>query len=447
MRSKTVEHNKVKLHLTSLGCAKNQVDSELMLGRFQQAGWTITEQPAEADTIIVNTCSFIESAIDESIDTILELARYKTEGSCRRLIVAGCLPERFREKMIETLPEVDVFLGTGAYDQVLQAAEGRLDKSCVLTDPNAIMLQRHDDLKIQSTAYLSYLKIAEGCNRYCTYCIIPKLRGRQRSRPVEDIVSEAKALVASRTKELVLVAQDTTSYGQDLNPPENFNRLLSRLSEVSGKTWIRFLYGHPESFEVPIIETVAESSNICSYFDIPIQHVSSRVLKKMGRRYTQKNLYALFDRIRKKIPDAALRTTVIVGFPGETDNDFELLMNFVQTVRFDHLGVFVYSDAEDLPSHKLASHVAPGVASKRRERLMARQAEISLDHNRKYVGKVCPVIVEEKLEDGLYVGRTMFQAPEVDGLTYVRSNDLIIGSFYDVRILDALEYDLIGESV
>lgn len=437
----------MKIHLTSLGCAKNQVDSELMLGRFVQSGWAITEQPAEADVIVVNTCGFIESAIDESIDTILALAKYKMSGSCRRLIVAGCLPERFQEKLTGALPEVDTFLGTGAFDQVLPAAQGKLDQNCVLTDPNTISLQHHDDSRVSSTPHLAYLKIAEGCNRHCTYCIIPKLRGRQRSRPVDDIVSEAGSLTASGVKELALVAQDTTSYGQDLNPPANLSRLLERLAGVAEKTWVRFLYGHPESLDHSVIDTVARYPNLCSYFDLPVQHASNRILAQMGRQYIRQDLLDLCDHIRTRIPEAALRTTVIVGFPGETDRDFNQLSEFIHKVKFEHLGVFVYSDAEDLPSHKLPEPVDRKTAEKRRNRLMAQQAEISQAHNGRYIGKTCRVLVEEKLEDALYAGRTQFQAPEVDGLTFVRANNLNTGSFYEIRICDAMEYDLVGVPV
>jgi ribosomal protein S12 methylthiotransferase len=438
----------MKLHLASLGCAKNQVDSEIMMGRLSQAGWDHTPHPEKAEIIIVNTCSFIESAINESIDTILELAEYKQTGVCRRLIVAGCLPERFREKIVESLPEVDVFLGTGAFDKILKAANGSLDTgSCCLPDPNSITFRHQESLRIRSSPYMAYLKIAEGCNRHCTYCILPKLRGKQRSRYPEDIVAEARSLISSGVKELILVAQDTTHYGSDLQPPVSLSRLLREISELSDGIWIRILYGHPESIDKDIIRTIAEHRNICSYFDIPIQHASNRILKKMGRNYSSDDLHRLFDNIRASIPDAALRTTTIVGFPGETDEDFKKLLTFTKDIRFDHLGVFTYSDAEDLPSCRLRHHIPENVAMDRYNRLMSSQQEISSKNNRKHLHKVYDVLVEGTDEHNRFKGRTFFQAPEVDGMTRILSQQLQIGSFVSVRIEDTFEYDLTGKVV
>lgn len=432
------------LHLVSLGCAKNLVDSELMLGRLKKSGWVISPDPADAETIVVNTCSFVESAVDESIDTILELAKFKKAGACRQLIVAGCLPERYREEIVETLPEVDMFLGTGAYDKIIQAVEGSADLSaCVLPDPNFLKLQKHDELRVQSSPFVSYLKIAEGCNRHCTYCIIPKLRGKQRSRPLEDIVAEARVLIKSGARELILVAQDTTAYGKDLNTSADLSGLLKRLSDISETVWIRFLYGHPESIDDTVIDIVSKRPNLCSYFDIPMQHVSSDILRQMGRKYIQTDLIRLIEKIRKN-PEAAIRTTFIVGFPGEKDSDFKQLMDFVQDVRFDHLGVFMYSDSEDLPSHKLVEHVSDSVAQERYDALMTCQANISLENNRRHIGKTYPVLVEEEMENKIFSGRTLFQAPEVDGFTIIHSEHLQIGTVNSVKISDTTEYDLIG---
>ena len=438
----------MKFYLASLGCAKNLVDSEVMLGRLINAGWRITQDPQNADTIIVNTCSFIESAVNESIDTILELARFKSNGACRRLIITGCLPERYREAMVETLPEVDVFLGTGAFDKIVAAANDDLKIGrCFLPDPNITPHGQQESLRVLSSSYTAYLKIAEGCSRHCTYCIIPKLRGKQRSRHLEDIVSEARDLISSGIKELILIAQDTTCYGTDLHPPVPLYRLLEKISELSDNIWIRILYGHVESIEDSFIRTVAEHRNICSYFDVPIQHASNRILKKMGRNYTSDHLYRLFDNIRSTVPDAALRTAIIVGFPGETDKDFEMLSTFIQDIGFDNLGVFIYSDAEDLPSHKLPGHIPKSDAADRYNRLMALQQEISLLNNRKHIGKNYHVLVEESIDDNLYKGRTFFQAPEVDGTTDIHSSSLNIGSFVHVKIEEAFEYDLKGKIV
>lgn len=437
----------MKIHLVSLGCARNQVDSEGMLGRLAQSGWRITEAPDDADVIVVNTCSFIESAAAESIDTILALARYKTEGACRALIVAGCLPERYGEAIGRELPEVDLFLGTGAFNRIVEAASGVLAKErCILPDPDTAPLPDPDAPRVQTLLHSAYLKIAEGCSRTCTYCIIPRLRGRQKSRPAEEIVAEARGLVAAGTRELILVAQDSTAYGRDRAGGPGLAELLERLSEIDGGIWIRVLYGHPESIDDGIIRTMAIRPNICSYFDLPIQHASDGVLRRMGRGHTRSDLFRLFDRIREIAPEASLRTTAIVGFPGETDRDFKALLSFVETVRFDHLGVFIYSDAEDLPSHRLDGHVSNATARKRHDRLMARQRDISEEKNAGYLGRTLTVLVEESPEAGLFLGRTAFQAPEVDGLVYIHGRDLPIGRFASVTITDTLEYDLVGEA-
>lgn len=447
----------MKLHLVSLGCAKNQVDSEIMLGRLQQAGWSITDNPEEAHTIVVNTCSFVESAAEESVETIVELAELKKSGSCRRLVVAGCLPERYREKIIQALPEVDVFLGTGAFDQVVTAAaDTRPSHEAVLPDPDLACMDGPISPRLLSTAHMAYLKIAEGCSKHCTFCIIPKLRGTHKSRPPEDVAAEARELVAAGVKELVLVAQDTTSYGKDLTPPASLGSLVQCLGNLSsGKgpkneaPWIRVLYGHPESIDESFIRAVAAHPNVCSYFDLPIQHASNRILKRMGRSYTCDTLRRLFHRIREIIPDAALRTTAIVGFPGETDKDFRDLLNLAEEIRFDHLGAFVYSDAEDIPSHRLRGHVLRGLAKDRYDQLMSAQMDIAAEKNQKNIGRTFQVLIEEDLGSHLFAGRTAFQAPEVDGVTYVNTASsglpLPIGRFALARINDAMEYDLMGE--
>lgn len=437
----------MKIHLVSLGCARNQVDSEGMLGRLALAGWRITEAPDDADVIVVNTCSFIESAAEESIDTILAMARYKTEGVCRALIVAGCLPERYGEAIGRELPEVDLFLGTGAFDRIVEAASGVLaSERCILPDPDAAAPPDPDAPRVQTLPHSAYLKIAEGCSRTCTYCIIPRLRGRQKSRPAEEIVAEARRLVAAGTRELILVAQDSTAYGRDREGGPGLAELLERLSEIDDGIWIRVLYGHPESIDDGIIRTMALRPNICSYFDLPVQHASDGVLRRMGRNHTRSDLFRLFERIREIAPEASLRTTAIVGFPGETDRDFKALLSFVEAVRFDHLGVFTYSDAEDLPSHRLDGHVPHATARKRHDRLMARQRDISEEKNAGYLGRTLTVLVEESPEAGLFLGRTAFQAPEVDGLVYIHGRDLPIGRFASVTITDTLEYDLVGEA-
>jgi ribosomal protein S12 methylthiotransferase len=453
----TPTSNHLKLHLISLGCAKNQVDSEIMLGRLAQAGWTITEDPAEAHTIVVNTCSFIEEAAQESLDMILELADYKKNGICRRLVVAGCLPERYREEILQTMPEVDVFLGTGAFDQIVTAVgDLGIVHEAILPDPDRVQYHGQECPRVLSTPHMAYLKVAEGCSRGCTYCIIPKLRGSHKSRPLEDVVAEARDLVASGVRELILVAQDTTAYGSDLVPAVSLGRMVNRLATLStGKgrkaemPWIRVLYGHPESIDEEFIRAVASHPNVCPYFDVPIQHASNHVLKRMGRRYTRDSLGDLFQRIRAQVPGASLRTTVIVGFPGETDKDFAEVLEFAEEIRFDHLGVFVYSDADDIPSHRLRGHVPKPVAQDRYDQLMSAQMDIAAGNNQAHIDKTYPVLIEENLGNHLYAGRTYFQAPEVDGVTYVNTalsgHELMIGRFVRARINDAMEYDLMGE--
>ena len=435
----------MKIHLVSLGCARNLVDSEVMTGKLREAGCVPVPDPEDADVIIVNTCSFIEAAANESIDTILSLAALKKTSACSRLIVTGCLPERYREDIVSALPEVDVFLGTGAYDRILEAVQDSPKLSaCVLPDPDGITVENADAARELTPGPSAYLKIAEGCDRHCTYCIIPRLRGRQKSRSVADIASEAGKLAASGIRELTLVSQDTTAYGQDLDVSADLSQLLEQLAGIPGDIWIRFLYGHPESITDAVIRTVAEHPGICPYFDIPVQHASDSVLKQMGRHYGGKDLVRLFERIRNKVPEASLRTTVIVGFPGETDADFDLLLSFVKEIRFDHLGVFIYSDADDLPSHHLPNPVPAAVARRRHNRLMAVQKKISMENNRRHLEKILPVIVESSPEKGVYMGRTRFQAPEVDGVTFIHADHLEIGDVVRILITDTLEYDLIG---
>jgi ribosomal protein S12 methylthiotransferase len=458
----------MNIYFLSLGCARNLVDSEIMMGRIKRAGWALVDEPEEADAIVVNTCSFIEEAADESIEMILELAYYKQEGRCKRLVVAGCLPERYREQIASQMPEVDAFIGTGAYDHIVEAVEGvKYAGGCLLPDPDRTSPQEKDVPRTLSTSHMAYLKVAEGCSRHCTYCIIPKLRGKKRSRLPQEVIAEAQGLLESGVKELVLVAQDTTSYGTDLKPTASLSRLVESLAglpadsggqpgaRVDGSApehaWIRVLYGHPESIDDAFIKTVASHPNVCSYFDIPIQHVSSSILKKMGRMYRSDDLERLFDKIRSQVPGASLRTTIIVGFPGENDKDFAALLRFVEDTRFDHLGVFLYSDSGDLPSHALSNHVTAQVARERYDQLMSCQLDISARNYQNYIGQTLEVLVEETVEDGLFAGRAAFQAPEVDGMTYIRSGPEQpgprIGSFSRIRVTDAMEYDLIGDAV
>ena len=419
-----------------------------MLGQLLEAGHTILSDPSGADCVVVNTCSFIEPAVDESIDVILEMGEWKKHTDRRKLIVVGCLPQRYGHDLVKTLPEVDVFVGTGGFDCIVQAVEGSLNgERIVLPDPGNTPVQDASLPRFVTTpSHTAYVKIAEGCSSRCTYCIIPKLRGPHRSRPVQEVLSEARFLVESGVKELVLVAQNTTAYGKDLGLDDGLAHLLEALTRISGLDWIRVLYGHPVYISDTLIEVMASRHQICSYFDIPVQHISDRVLKRMGRRYDSSTIYRLFERIRNRAPDAALRTTVLVGFPGESDEDFERLLHFVENVRFDHLGAFVYSDDKDLVSSTLRNHVPADIKQERLDLLMLRQRDISRDIMQQYVGKILQVLVDGPAEgtDALS-GRTRFQSPEIDGVVYVNGGEAEPGTLALVRIKEAGEYDLRGE--
>ncbi|THB75689.1 MAG: 30S ribosomal protein S12 methylthiotransferase RimO [Desulfobacteraceae bacterium] len=437
------------IYLESLGCARNQVDSEIMLGRLKDAGHTIVADPARASAIIVNTCSFIASAADEAVEVILEMADHKKSGACQRLIVTGCLSQRYKndEDLVSSLPEVDVFLGTSACNEIVTVLNPDLDLPYIrFEDPNLRPFQDLDTPRELLTQYYAYVKVSEGCNRHCTYCIIPELRGRQRSRPVEEICQDARQLVDKGVREIILTAENTTDWGQDSEDEAGFEAVLEALAgTVPESVWIRVLYTHPSSLSEPIIETIARHDHICSYYDVPIQHAADPVLKRMGRPYGRQDLTALFETIRKKDPDAVLRTTLITGFPGETEEDFNTLFEFVKTTGFDHLGVFTYSDAEDLPSHNLKDPVPEEVAQKRHDMLMSLQAGISEEINISHVGQTVEVLVEENPEEGLYLGRTRFQAPDVDGVTFIYDSGLEIGTRVRVKITDGFEYDISGE--
>ncbi|MCA1795746.1 MAG: 30S ribosomal protein S12 methylthiotransferase RimO [Desulfobacteraceae bacterium] len=441
------------VYMETLGCSRNQVDSEVMLGRLLAAGHTHTLDPARADAIVVNTCSFITTAAEEAVDTILEMARFKEQGACSRLVVTGCLAQRYKDDpdLTKTLPEVDVFVGTGACDQIADVLENKTPAGLTLfPDPNARTFADLSVDRVLSNDPHAYIKVSEGCSRHCTYCIIPSLRGRQRSRPMEEICSEARSLVAKGVKEIILTAENTTDYGQDLSEDSGFHHVLEALSDqvarVNPDVWIRFLYTHPTSLTRKIVQAVKAHDNICHYYDVPIQHADTAILRRMGRPCTQKQLETLFFMIRDLDPDAVLRTTVITGFPGESEAAFHTLLDFIQEVQFDHLGVFAYSDAPDLPSHALGQHVPADVAELRHDTLMAAQAKISEQVNQKHVGKIYPVLVEENPEPGLFIGRTMFQAPEVDGVTFIYSEGLATGTFVQVKITDAFAYDIAGNA-
>ena len=439
------------IFLETLGCSRNQVDSEIMLGKLVAHGHSITDDPSLAEVIIVNTCGFISTASDEAVDVILEMAEFKKKGKCEKLIVTGCLSQRYKDdkSLVSTLPEVDAFLGTGACDHIVEVVEEKQVKTLTLfSDPNIREFQNILEPRQLTSEVFAYIKVSEGCNRKCTYCIIPQLRGLQRSRPKEDICKEAESMISRGVKEIILTAENTTDYGQDLHDGTGFEHVLTSLAKTldnnHNPAWIRFLYTHPKTLTREVVLSVKNHKNICSYYDVPIQHASSSILKKMGRSYTNSDLYTLFKTIRQTDPQAVLRTTIIVGFPGETKEDFNILMQFIKDIKFDHLGVFTYSDSLDLKSHHLKNHIHKDLAEERHDIIMATQARISQEVNNGYVGKTFEVLVEENPEPGLYIARTMFQAPEVDGVTFIYENELEIGTFVNVRVTDGFEYDIAG---
>lgn len=441
----------MNVYAISLGCPRNLVDTEMMLGQLLETGHTIVSEAAEADCVVVNTCSFTGPATSESVDAILEMAHWKKQDEGRMLIVTGCLPERYRADLFKCLPEVDAFVGTGAFHHIADVIGGKSPESrMLLPSPLTRPISGQDLARLQTTPnHLSYLKIAEGCSGHCTYCIIPKLRGPYRSRPMEEILSEARALAESGTKELILIAQNTSAYGCDWHQGHRLEDLLGQLSRISQFRWIRMLYGHPDYITDKLLETIANHRRICPYFDVPVQHISNAILRKMARGHDSKKLFTLFEHIRDKVPGAVLRTTLMVGFPGETEKDFQGLLDFIERVRFDHIGAFMYSDGKDLPSSRLGGHIVKEVKQQRFECLMTKQALISRQNNEKYVGQVLDAIIESPVEPAQQrlVARAAFQAPDIDGIIHIEKGTAQPGTFARVYITQASDYDLNGQIV
>lgn len=439
----------LKIALESLGCSKNLVDAEIMMGILNRKGYKLVGDFEDADIILVNTCGFIESAKQESIDTILDLAQLKETGNLKLLIVTGCLAQRYSKELQEEIPEIDAIVGTGSYQQIDEIIEG-LKKENNIVSLNDIEFAYNEDLPryVTTPDYMAYLKIGEGCDNHCTYCIIPKLRGKYRSRKMEDILREAKDLASKGVKELVVIAQDTTKYGFDLYNEAKLPQLLEELAKIEGIKWIRIMYSYPESITEELVKVMKKYDNICNYFDMPIQHASDSVLKLMNRYTTKEDIKSKVEMIRSYIPDATLRTTIIVGFPGETEEDFKELVEFAKEVKFDRLGAFAYSREEDTPADKLPNHVEEDVKIRRRDELMLVQQEISKELNAQKVDNEYEVLIEEQIEDKVYIGRTQGDAEEIDSIVYVKSdNKLNLGDFVKVKINNALEYDLMGDVV
>jgi ribosomal protein S12 methylthiotransferase len=437
-----------KVALVSLGCSKNLVDSEVMLNILSNNKYKLTRNTSSADVIIVNTCGFIESAKQESIDNIIELGQMKKDGNCKVLIASGCLAERYNDDLMKEIPELDAVIGTGDYKNILEVIESAMVGNKVVKFGNQENVDIHELPRVLSaTTGSTYLKIAEGCDNRCTYCIIPKLRGKYRSRKFEDVIKEAKQLAAQGIKELNVIAQDTTRYGMDLYGKYRIAELLDELSKIEGIEWIRLLYSYPDEFNDDLINVMATNDKVCKYLDIPIQHASNNVLKRMGRRTTKEEIKSLVNNLRSKIPNIALRTTLIVGFPGETEEDYKELVDFVKEIRFDRLGVFTYSREEDTPAYQLEDQVDQEIKLNRQERIMLLQSDISMDNNQKMVGRMIKVMVEGK-EGKKYFGRSYKDAPEIDGNVFFSSNEKHNpGEFTYVKIKEATEYDLIGEEI
>ena len=432
----------------SLGCDKNLVDSEVMLGLLDKKGYQIVDSEEDADIIVVNTCCFIHDAKEESIQTILEMAEYKKEGKLKALIVTGCLAQRYQQEIIDEIPEVDAVLGTTSYDHIVEAVEEALagNGHVVLEDVDALPDVKEKRL-VTTGGHYAYMKIAEGCDKHCTYCIIPKLRGNYRSVPMEKLLAEAKDLADQGVKELILVAQETTVYGKDLYGEKSLHKLLRELCKVSGIQWIRILYCYPEEIYDELIQTIKEENKVCHYLDLPIQHASDRILKRMGRRTSQADLRAIVAKLREEIPDICLRTTLISGFPGETQEDHEELMAFVDEMEFDRLGVFAYSPEEDTPAATMPDQIPEEVKEERRDEIMELQQEISFEKAEDMVGKSLWCMIEGKVADEYaYVARTYKDAPGVDGYLFVQTlEELMSGDFVKVKVTGADDYDLIGE--
>ena len=438
----------MKILFISLGCDKNLVDTEVMLGMLASRGYEMTNDEQEADIIVINTCCFIHDAKEESIQNILEMAEYKKNGSAKALIVTGCMAERYRQEILDEIPEVDEVLGTTAYDRILDAVDAALAGQHEVMTADLDALPLPETMRLVTTGgHFAYLKIAEGCDKHCTYCIIPKIRGNFRSVPMERLIKEAEELADQGVKELILVAQETTLYGKDLYGEKSLPKLLRELCKISGIRWIRILYCYPEEITDELIQVMKEEPKICHYLDLPIQHANDTILKRMGRRTSKQELIDIVQKLRKEIPDICLRTTLITGFPGETQEQHEEVMEFIDTLEFDRLGAFTYSPEEDTPAATFEDQIDEEVKEDRQADIMELQQEIAFDKAEDMIGREVLVMIEGKVADeNAYVGRTYRDAPNVDGLIFINTDvELISGDFAKVKVTGALDYDLIGE--
>ena len=429
----------------SLGCDKNSVDSEFMLGELCAHGYNIVNDFCDADIAVINTCSFISDAKRESINTILEAAEYKKTGKLKKLVVTGCLAQRYYKEIKEQIPEADIIIGTTAIDKIVDAIEQETD---FVEDINRLPLPKTQRISTTGGFY-SYLKIAEGCDKRCTYCVIPYVRGRYRSIPLERLIEEAKYLASLGTKELIIVAQETTLYGTDLYGKKMLPELIRSLEQIDGIKWIRLMYCYPEEIDDEFVNMFVTSKKLCHYIDLPIQSASDEILRRMGRRTNSSEIRNIIDKLKKAIPDIVIRTSLIAGFPGETDEDFENTVNFVKDVKFQRLGCFTYSKEENTPAAKFKNQIPERIKKKRRNEIMKLQQEISAEHNRQLIGKDMDVMIEGRLpEDNIWIGRSYMDAPGVDGYVFVNSDrEYISGDIIRVKITDAKEYDLVGTAL
>ena len=439
-----------KVAVVTLGCPKNQVDSEVMSGLLAQ-DYILTENSEEADIIVVNTCTFIQSAKEESIETIFEMAGFKESGTCQTLIATGCLAQRYGHELMQDISELDGVLGTGNIDditKIVQMAEGKRTNLIKQGAPDFL----HDEKmprKRSTPDYLAYVKVAEGCDNYCTYCVIPYVRGHFRSRLEESVIREVQEMAAQGVKEIMVIAQDTTRYGLDQYGELRLPQLISKLARIEGIEWIRLMYCYPERFTDELIETMRQEPKVCRYIDLPLQHADNKILADMNRRGTIEEAEKLIGKLREAMPDITVRTTMITGFPGETEQEFQTMVDFIQRVQFDRLGVFSYSQEEDTPAGQREDQVLPETRELRRERIMQIQQDISWHRQQRWIERVVTVVLENKLPDGRWMGRTEGDAPEIDGQVYITSaqTSLHVGDMIKVRIIEADSYDLIGEVV
>lgn len=435
------------VHIVTLGCSKNDVDSSMMYSLLDKDKYKMVENPNEADILIVNTCGFIDAAKEESIDTILESVEYKNEGRCKKVLLSGCLAQRYPEELIKEIPEIDGIIGTGNIEYINELLDRSLSGDLfVKTDNlNSAYLEGIRKEKVNTT---EYVKISEGCNNNCSYCIIPSLRGKNRSRKIEDVYNEVEYLVSKGAREIILIAQNTTDYGIDLYSKYSLANLIREISKIEELKWIRVLYLYPDHFTDDLIEEFKNNDKLVNYVDMPLQHISDDVLKNMNRKTSKDHIIKTLKNLRKSVPDIVIRTTFIVGFPGENQEDFDQLVDFIEKIKFDKLGVFEYSREEGTIAASLDVQIPDNIKEERKNEIMAIQSDISGEILSNNLGKTFEVLIEEKIDDNNYVGRTYMDSPEIDGVTYVQSDkELEIGDFVQVEIIDSLDYDLVGELI